>query len=142
MMMKSYYGCKLVDVWCVIEALFFIACKLKVRYLQSKDPLEACLTSAPMLDPNERKALWDHIVSVESDPSWISEWFLDHPSIDSISLYDILDFLCWAMFDGRNQEHLTTQELDDLECFVEDLEYRVSLHLYGIAVEEDVVNLS
>lgn len=142
MMMKSYYGCKLVDVWCIIEALFFIACKLKVRYLQSKDPLEACLTAAPMLDSDERQALWDRIVSVESDTAWISEWFLDHPPIGSISVYDILDFICWAMFDGRNQEHLTTQELLDLEGFVEDLEYRVSLHMYGIAVEEDSVNVS
>ena len=144
MMMKSYYGCQFVDIWCVIEALFFIACKLKVRYLQSKDPLECHLSAAPMLDPDERKALWEHILSAESDPSWLVEWFLDRPSIDSISLYDILDLLCWAMFDGRNQEHLTTQELNDLEDFVEDLEYHISLHLYGIAVkgEEKIVTES
>jgi hypothetical protein len=135
--MKSYNGYRLFDVWCVIEALFFIASKLKIRYLQSKDPLEASLSAAPMLDPDERRALWEHIVSAEPDPGWVSEWFLDHPSIDSISIYDILDFLCWAMFDGRNQEHLTTQELNDLEGFVEDLEYRISIHLYGNAVEEE-----
>jgi hypothetical protein len=35
------------------------------------------------------------------------------------------------MVDGRNQEHLTTKELHELECFVEDLEYRVSLKLHG-----------
>merc|ERR1712238_286684 len=144
MMMKSYYGCQFVDIWCVIEALFFIACKLKVRYLQSKDPLECHLSAAPMLDPDERKALWEHILSAESDPSWLVEWFLDRPSIDSISLYDIIDLLCWAMFDGRNQEHLMTQELNDLEDFVEDLEYHISLHLYGIAVkgEEKIVTES
>jgi len=135
-LMKSYYGFRLVDVWCVIEALFFIACKLKIRYLNGKDPLEASLTAAPMLDPDERKALWDRMMEVDSDPAWITGWFLDHPSIESISRYDIFDFLCWAMFDGRNQEHLTTQEFQDLEGFVEDLEYRISLHLYG-AKEED-----
>jgi hypothetical protein len=130
-LMKSYYGFRLVDVWCVIEALFFIACKLKVRYLQSKDPLEASLSAAPMLDAEERRMLWDHMMEADADVSWITEWFLDHPPIESISRYDIFDFICWAMFDGRNQEHLTTQELQDLEFFVEDLEYRISLQLYG-----------
>lgn len=136
-MMKSYYGCRFVDIWCMIEAAFFIFCKLKIRYLQSKDPLEACLSAAPMLDPDERKALWEHIVAAESEPSWLEEWFLDRPSIESIRLYDIYDFICWALFDGRNQEHLTTDELNDLEGYVDDLEYRISLQLYGISEEED-----
>jgi len=135
-MMKSYYGCRMVDVWCIIEAVFFIYCKLKIGYLQSKDPLEACLSAAPMQDPEERRALWEHIMEAESEPSWIQEWFLDRPSIETISLYDIYDFICWALFDGRNQEHLTTHELSDLEGFVEDLEYRLSLQLYG-AIDEN-----
>jgi len=139
-MMKSYYGCRLVDIWCIIEAVFFIYCKFKIRYLQSKDPLEACLSAAPMLDPEERKVLWEHIMAVESEPSWLEDWFLDKPSIESITLYDIYDFICWAMFDGRNQEHLTTDELNDLEGFVEDLEYRTSLQLYGVI--EEVENVS
>lgn len=130
-LLKSYYGFRLVDVWCVIEALFYIACKLKIRYLQAKDPLEASLSAAPMLDSEERKVLWDHMMEFDSDLGWISEWFLDRPHIETISRYDIFDFICWAMFDGRNQEHLTTQELQDLESFVEDLEYRISMYLYG-----------
>jgi len=139
-MMKSYYGCRLVDIWCIIEAVFFIYCKIKIRYLQSKDPLEACLSAAPMLDPGERKALWDHMMAVESDLSWLSGWFLDKPSIDSISLYDINDFFCWAMFDGRNQEHLTTDELNDLEGFIEETEYRISIQMYGVIDEEESGN--
>jgi hypothetical protein len=79
------------------------------------------------------------MMEVDKDPSWISEWFLDRPPMESISRYDIFDFICWAMFDGRNQEHLTSQELQDLEALVEDLEYRVGLHLYG---EEMVVSSS
>jgi hypothetical protein len=138
-LMKSYYGFRLVDVWCAIEALFYIACKLKIAYLQGKDPLEASLSAAPMLDSEERKFLWDHMMENDQDPSWISEWFLDRPPIESISRYDIFDFICWAMFDGRNQEHLTSQELQDLEALVEDLEYRIALHLYG---EESVVVVS
>jgi hypothetical protein len=80
------------------------------------------------------------MMEMDTDPSWITGWFLDHPTIESISRYDIFDFLCWAMFDGRNQEHLTTQELQDLEGFVEDLEYRISIHLYGVM--EDVTEAS
>jgi hypothetical protein len=137
-LMKSYYGFRLVDVWCVIEGLFFIACKIKIRCLQAKDPLEASLSAAPMLDSDERKSLWDHMMGVDPDPSWIADWFLDHPSIESISRYDIFDFICWAMFDGRNQEHLTSQELQDLEAFVEDFEYRISLNLYGVEEEFDL----
>ncbi len=141
-MMKSYYGCRIVDMWCMIEAAFFIYSKVKIRYLQSKDPLEACLSAAPMLDSEERRSLWDRIMAVESDPSWLEEWFLDKPSIESITLYDIYDFVCWAMFDGRNQEHLTSDELNDLEGFVDDLEYRISLQLYGVAEEEESCDTS
>jgi hypothetical protein len=133
---------RVVDVWCVIEALFFIACKLKMQYLQSRDPLEASLSAAPMLDPDDRKLLWDRMMEVEqNDPiSFISGWFFDQ-SIEHISRYDMCDWLCWAMFDGRNQEHLTTQELHELECFLEDFEYRISLILYGAREEtEDVEN--
>jgi hypothetical protein len=35
-LMKLYYGFRLVDVWCVIETLIYIACKLKIPYLQGK----------------------------------------------------------------------------------------------------------
>lgn len=136
-LMKSYFGFRLVDVWCVIEGLFFIACKLKIRYLQAKDPLEASLSAAPMLDSEERKALWDHMMGVDPDPSWVADWFLDHPSIETISRYDIFDFICWAMFDGRNQEHLTSQEFQDLEAFVEDFEYRISIIMYGVEEEAE-----
>lgn len=141
-LMKSYYGFRLVDVWCVIEGLFFIACKLKIRYLQAKDPLEASLSAAPMLDSEERKSLWDHMMSADPDLSWIADWFLDHPSIETISRYDIFDFICWAMFDGRNQEHLTSQEVQDLEAFVEDFEFRISLSLYGVHEEFETLAMS
>ncbi len=126
------------DFWCVIEALFFITCKLKIQYLQRKDPLEASLSAAPMMDPEDRKILWDRVVEIEQkDPiKFISGWFFDQP-IEDISRYDVCDFICWSLFDGRNQEHLTTEELHDLECFLEDIEYRVSLQLYGQNDEND-----
>ena len=66
-----------VDVWCVVEAVFFIACKLKIQYLQSKDPLEASLSAAPMLDAEDRRILWDRMMDVEDDDpiTFISGWF-------------------------------------------------------------------
>ena len=128
----------IVDFWCVIEALFFIAFKLKYRYLQSKDPLEASLSAAPMYDPEDRKVLWDRIMEVEKeDPgAFISGWFFDE-SIENISRYDVCDFLCWCMFDGRNQEHLTSLEYHELESLVEDIEYRISVQLYGLQPERE-----
>jgi len=129
----------IVDFWCVIEALFFIAFKLKYRYLQSKDPLETSLSAAPMYDPEDRKVLWDRIMEVEKDDlgAFISGWFFDE-SIENISRYDVCDFLCWCMFDGRNQEHLTSLEYHELESLVEDIEYRISIQLYGVQTEVEI----
>jgi hypothetical protein len=128
---------RVMDVWCVIEAGFFVVCKLKIRYLQGKDPLEASLSAAPMMDPEDRKLLWDRIMDTEKeDPvKFITGWFFDQ-RIEDISRYDVIDFICWSMFDSRNQEHLTTEELHDLECFLEDIEYRISLQLHG-AIDEN-----
>lgn len=129
---------RLADFWSVMEALFFIACKLKIHVLQSKDPLEASLTAAPMYDPDDRKILWERMMDAErEDPiSFITGWFFDE-SIENISRHDVCDYICWAMFDSRNQEHLTTLELHDLESFVEDLEYLISLQLYGEKKDTD-----
>eukprot|EP00934_Nitzschia_sp_Nitz4_P006770 Nitzschia sp. Nitz4//scaffold10_size219509//126562//129189//NITZ4_001436-RA/size219509-augustus-gene-0.275-mRNA-1//-1//CDS//3329532944//6760//frame0 len=128
---------RIMDVWCVIEALFFIFCKLKIQYLQRKDPLEASLSAAPMMDPEDRRELWDRMMVSEEDPAaFISGWFFDQP-IAEISRYDVMDFVCWSMFDGRNQEHLTTEELHELEGFLEELEYKISLSLYGQRPEND-----
>jgi len=129
---------RVMDVWCVIEGVFFVICKLKIRYLQGKDPLEASLSAAPMMDPEDRKFLWDRIMDTEKeDPmKFITGWFFDQ-KIEDISRYDVFDFICWSLFDSRNQEHLTTEELHDLECFLEDLEYRISLQIHGPMMEEN-----
>lgn len=123
---------KVTEVWCVIEALFFIGIKLKIHYLQTRDPLEASLSAAPMMDPKDRKILWDRMIEIEKDDpgSFLEGWFFDQP-IENISRYDVCDFLCWSMFDGRNQEHLTLEELTNLEDFVEDLEHYISLKRFG-----------
>jgi hypothetical protein len=90
------------------------------------------LSAAPMLDPDDRKILWDRMMEIEQDDpvAFISGWFFDQP-LDQISRYDLCDFHCWSIFDRRSQEHLTTHELHELECFLEDFEYRISLKMYG-----------
>jgi hypothetical protein len=132
---------KVMEVWCVIEAMFFILIQCKIQYLQSRDPLEASLSAAPMLDPADRKVLWDRMLDAEQeDPiSFLSGWFFDMP-IENISRYDVFDFVCWSMFDGRNQEHLTLGEEKELEEFVDDLEIVISLHLYGAVEGEQGVD--
>lgn len=66
----------------------------------------------------------------EDPVGFITGWFFDEP-IESISKYDVRDFIVWSMFESRNQEHLTLQELDQLEDFVDEIEWRISLQLYG-----------
>lgn len=129
---------RIVEVWCIIEALFFIYLKWKIWYLEYQDPLEASLSAAPMLDSTDRKKLWTRMMEVEQKDdivAFLTGWFFDE-AITNISRYDVNDFVCWSMFDGRNQEHLTLMEVSELEEFVDELEIRISLHLYGPAEED------
>jgi hypothetical protein len=127
-----------VEAWCVVEALFFILLKLHVKWLQQMDPLERSLSSAPMLTLDERKVLWKSMTEAEADDpiQFISGWFFDQP-IEGISKYDIRDFIAWSMFEGRNLEHLTLEELEQLNDFVDEIEWRISLQMYGAVEEED-----
>jgi len=122
------------EVWCLLEALFYLLIKAKIAYLQTRDPLEASLSAAPLLDPEERRRLWDRVVECEKDDpiSFLRGWFFDVP-LEQISRYDVFDFVCWSLFDGRNPEHLTLEECQDLEDFVQELEWLISLQLYGAA---------
>lgn len=127
----------LVEVWCAIEAVFYVCLKLHIQWLQTRDPLEASLSAAPLMDLEDRRLLWQRMMdSAEDDPvTFITGWFFDQP-ISSISQYDIRDFTAWSMFEGRHQEHLTVAELEQLEDFVDEVELRSSLHLYGPAAAE------
>jgi hypothetical protein len=130
---------RIIEYWCWLEALFFILMKLKIKWLQMKDPLEASLSAAPLLELEERRVLWIRMMECEmEDPvGFITGWFFDC-DIESITKYDVRDFCAWSMFEGRHQEHLTTSELRQLEDFVEEAEYRVSLQLYGEAEDQEV----
>jgi hypothetical protein len=128
----------LVEVWCAIEAVFYVCLKLHIQWLQTRDPLEASLSAAPLMDLEDRRLLWQRMMdSAKDDPvTFITGWFFDQP-ISSISQYDIRDFTAWSMFEGRHQEHLTVAELEQLEDFVDEVELRNSLHLYGPAEPQE-----
>lgn len=128
----------LVEAWAVVEAIFYIYLRLRIWWLQNLDPLEACLSAAPMLEPNERRELWDRMVEVEkSDPAgFISGWFFDR-DIKEITRYDVMDFLSWSLFEGRNLEHLTRNETRQLDWLVDDLEYYISVQKFGLAPENN-----
>lgn len=127
-----------VEVWCSLEALFYIGLKLHIKWLQILDPLEASLSAAPMMELHDRSMLWERMMDCEAaDPvSFLRGWFFDQP-LENISKYDVRDFIAWSMFEGRHQEHLTVAELRQLERFVEEIEHRFSLFLYGERKEND-----
>jgi hypothetical protein len=121
-----------VEIWCCLEAIFFIGLKLHIKWLQTRDPLEASLSAAPMMELLDRSVLWDRMMECEAaDPiSFLRGWFFDQP-IENISKYDVRDFIAWSLFEGRHQEHLTDAELRQLERFVDEVELRISLSMYG-----------
>jgi len=126
-----------VEAWCTLEALFYIAIKCYMKYLGSRDPLEASLRSAPFLQERERALLWQRIMDVEKDAAaFLTGWFFC--DINKISRYDVREFITWSMFEGRNQEHLTRQELRQLEDFVQQLEFHISIHWYGTAAHSRI----
>ena len=120
------------DSWAILEATFYIFLIIKLQWLQYKCPLEASLSSAPLLELQERQLLWNRIMKCEKDDpiSFITGWFFDE-SLENISRYDVRDFIAWSMFDGRNQEHLTSDEVRQLSSFMNEIEKRIALHLYG-----------
>ena len=133
----------IVEIWVFVETIFYIMSKLHATYLQYKDPLEASLSAAPILEIKERAHLWDLMmkqIMLDCPVSFIREWFFNEP-LENITSHDILDFCAWCMFEGRNQEHLTKEELRQLGSFVEELEWRISLYLHGEElIEKDVVH--
>ena len=51
-----------------------------------------------------------HQVMNDDPVIFIRGWFFDH-DLDSITRYDVMDFVSWSMFEGRNLEHLTIVNL-------------------------------
>lgn len=128
-----------VEVWAAIEGVFYVILFLHRKWLNSLDTLELSLRSAPMLELEERDELWQLMMDGEDEcVSFITEWFFEE-KLESLTKYDVMDYLTWSMFEGRHIEHLTHDESKQLRQFVEDLEYKISIELFGIDSEGDVV---
>ncbi len=126
----------LVEAWAIIEGIFYVILFLHRKWLNSLDTLELSLRSAPMLEIGERSELWNYMMDAEDDcVSFISGWFFGE-SLDKLTRYDVMDFMTWSLFEGRNMEHLTMEEMGQLEGFVGDLEYKISVEFYGVKQEE------
>jgi hypothetical protein len=127
-----------VEVWAVIEGIFYVILFLHRKYLNSLDTLELSLQSAPMLEIGERAELWELMIDSEDGEcsKFVSGWFFEE-KVENLTRYDILDFLTWSLFEGRNIEHLTQEETNQLRGFVTDLEYMISIELHGV---EEVAN--
>lgn len=124
-----------VEAWAVVEGIFYVILVLHRCWLNSLDTLELSLRSAPMLELRERAALWELMMDSEEECSeFITGWFFGE-KLEKLTGYDVMDFLTWSLFEGRNMEHLTQEEMNQLRGFVTDLEYEISLELYGVREE-------
>lgn len=109
-----------IEIWCSFEAVFYILMRIRIRWLRNKDPLEASLSAAPLMDLSEREDLWRRMQEVEDGNvrEFLSGWFFDH-DCQEISAYDVRDFVCWSMFESRHQEHLSEAELLQSKSFAQ-----------------------
>ena len=124
-----------VEAWAVIEGIFYVCLVLHRKWLNSLDTLELSLRSAPMLEARERAELWEFMMDSEEEcVEFITGWF-SGIKLEMLTKYDIMDFMSWSLFEGRNIEHLTHEELHQLRGFVSDLEYKISIELYGARKE-------
>lgn len=56
------------------------------------------------------------------------------------SKYDLRDWVVWAMFEGRHQEHLSTTEVHQAESFLEGITLKVSVELHGEVADKYTSN--
>ena len=57
-----------------------------------------------MLETRERAELWELIMDSEEECSeFISGWFFGE-KLENLTRYDVMDFLTWSLFEGRNME--------------------------------------
>eukprot|EP00584_Thalassiosira_punctigera_P009881 CAMPEP_0172533364 /NCGR_PEP_ID=MMETSP1067-20121228/6095_1 /TAXON_ID=265564 ORGANISM="Thalassiosira punctigera, Strain Tpunct2005C2" /NCGR_SAMPLE_ID=MMETSP1067 /ASSEMBLY_ACC=CAM_ASM_000444 /LENGTH=737 /DNA_ID=CAMNT_0013318001 /DNA_START=524 /DNA_END=2740 /DNA_ORIENTATION=+ len=125
-----------VEVWAVIEGVFYVILFLHRQWLNSLDTLELSLRSAPMLEIRERAELWELMMDSEEECSeFITGWFFGE-KLEKLTRYDVMDFMTWSLFEGRNMEHLTQEEMYQLRGFVTDLEYKISVELHGVEDDE------
>lgn len=106
-------------LWLLAEAVFYVAMKAKLAYLQSIDPQEAHFKATNIMTIQERQVLWDRVMKADSHDmlGYLESWFFDTP-MEEISTEELRDFVAWGYFDNRNQEHLSKEETQQLSRFV------------------------
>ena len=64
-----------------------------------------------MLELRERAELWAFMLDSERGEcsDLVSGWFFGE-ALERLTRADVLDWLAWSMFEGRNPEHLTREE--------------------------------
>lgn len=129
---------KIVEIWCIVEAVFYFGSKIHIYWLQSLDPLEASFSASPMMKEEDRQVLWNRICETEkSNPTeFIRGWFFEQP-IDKITKNDVRNFIAWCMFEGRNQEHLTSDEFKQSENFIFHLEEIITQYFVRLEREKE-----
>lgn len=105
----------------VAEATFYLAMKVKLAYLQSVDPQIAYLKAANIMTLSQRQVLWDRVMKAEADTmtEYFQTWFFG-TSMDRVTVHELQNFISWCYFDGRNQEHLSEEEIQQLDKFISD----------------------
>jgi len=66
---------------------------------------------------------------------WLCGWF-DDCNLEDINRSEAFQFISWAFFEYRSPEHLSDAELQQLISFVNELEWRISIYLFGLSLDD------
>lgn len=78
----------------VVEAVFHCLLKIKIRYLQSIDPLESSLQAAPVMGLDERRLLFTRVLEAEKkDLKSHYEHWLFGTDLRDVSVHDLENLL-------------------------------------------------
>ncbi|CAB9502234.1 expressed unknown protein [Seminavis robusta] len=108
-------------VYLVLEVLFHVSMRIKLAYLQAKDPLVESLKAGGIMSLTQRKRHWNQTMNAVSDnPSkFFQDWFFG-TKMEDLSIKDLRNFVAWSCFEGRLVEHLSPREMLQLDTFVRD----------------------
>jgi len=113
-------------IWSFLELVFWLVLKTKKNILSAYDPLQMSLSSAPLMPSSSRSLLFSRILdSTEDVEGFIKGWFFDVDT-SNVGRYDVMDWCSWSLFEGRNQEHLTKDEIVTLKGMVDEIEKRIA----------------
>lgn len=106
-------------VWGVIECLFYVYYRYKLRQLQTHSP-------PPHFPDEERKRICRQILSYlnkRNAPSFLSDWFFQAP-IEQIWQGNVQEWIACALY-CTSPDLLTLRERQHLSCFLKQMEARI-----------------